>query len=34
MYQSDPPKSPKETLPTMSDLPSEFPELGIDPNTN
>ena len=24
--QEDPPKSPKETLPTMYDLPSEFPE--------
>ncbi|PSN18593.1 hypothetical protein C7271_11715 [filamentous cyanobacterium CCP5] len=24
--QSDPPKSPRETLPTMYDLPSEFPE--------
>jgi Uma2 family endonuclease len=24
--QSDPPRSPKETLPTMYDLPSEFPE--------
>lgn len=26
MYQSDPPKPTKETLPTMYDLPSEFPE--------
>ncbi|PZO44739.1 MAG: hypothetical protein DCF17_03650 [Shackletoniella antarctica] len=26
MGQSDPPKSPRETLPTMYDLPSEFPE--------
>ncbi len=24
--QSDPPKSPRETLPTMYDLPSEFPD--------
>jgi hypothetical protein len=24
--QSDPPRSPWETLPTMYDLPSEFPE--------
>ena len=24
--QYDPPKSPRETLPTMYDLPSEFPE--------
>jgi len=24
--QSDPPRSPRETLPTMYDLPSEFPE--------
>ncbi|MDY7015728.1 MAG: Uma2 family endonuclease, partial [Cyanobacteriota bacterium] len=24
--QSDPPRSPKETLPTMYDLPSESPE--------
>jgi hypothetical protein len=24
--QSDPPKSPRETLPNMYDLPSEFPE--------
>ena len=26
MYQSNPPLSPKETLPTMYDLPSEDPE--------
>ena len=26
MYQIDPPLSPKETLPTMYDLPSEDPE--------
>ncbi len=26
MYQSDPPKPPKEVLPTMYDLPSEDPE--------
>jgi Uma2 family endonuclease len=26
MHQSDPPQSAKETLPTMYDLPSEFPE--------
>ncbi|MEH2167484.1 MAG: Uma2 family endonuclease [Nostoc sp.] len=26
MYQTDPPLSPKETLPTMYDLPSEYPE--------
>ena len=26
MYQSDPPQSAKEALPTMYDLPSEFPE--------
>ncbi|HLO83631.1 MAG TPA: Uma2 family endonuclease [Nostocaceae cyanobacterium] len=26
MYQTDPPLSPKETLPTMYDLPSEDPE--------
>lgn len=26
MYQADPPLSPKETLPTMYDLPSEYPE--------
>lgn len=26
MYQTDPPLSPKETLPTMYDLPSENPE--------
>jgi Uma2 family endonuclease len=26
MYQTDPPLSPKETLPTMYDLPSEAPE--------
>ena len=24
--ESDPPRSPRETLPTMYDLPSEFPE--------
>lgn len=24
--QTDPPRSPRETLPTMYDLPSEFPE--------
>jgi hypothetical protein len=24
--QSDPPRSPRETLPTMYDFPSEFPE--------
>ncbi|MEH1949669.1 MAG: Uma2 family endonuclease [Nostoc sp.] len=26
MYQTDPPLSPKEVLPTMYDLPSEYPE--------
>jgi Uma2 family endonuclease len=26
ILQSDPPRSPRETLPTMYDLPSEFPE--------
>ncbi|MEH2028097.1 Uma2 family endonuclease [Nostoc sp.] len=26
MYQTDPPRPPKETLPTMYDLPSEYPE--------
>ncbi len=26
MYQTDPPRSPKEFLPTMYDLPSEDPE--------
>jgi hypothetical protein len=26
MYQSNPPLPPKETLPTMYDLPSEDPE--------
>ncbi len=26
MYQTDPPLSPKEILPTMYDLPSEYPE--------
>lgn len=26
MYQTDPPLSPKETLPTMYNLPSEDPE--------
>lgn len=26
MYQTDPPLSPKEALPTMYDLPSEYPE--------
>ena len=26
MYQTNPPVSPKETLPTMYDLPSEDPE--------
>ena len=26
MHQSDPPRPPKETLPTMYDLPSEDPE--------
>jgi Uma2 family endonuclease len=26
MYQTDPPRSPRETLPTMYDLPSENPE--------
>ena len=26
MYQTDPPRSPKEYLPTMYDLPSEDPE--------
>lgn len=26
MYQTDPPRSPKEVLPTMYDLPSEDPE--------
>jgi hypothetical protein len=26
MYQTNPPRSPKETLPTMYDLPSEEPE--------
>ncbi|MDF5711132.1 MAG: hypothetical protein PUP90_26525 [Nostoc sp. S4] len=26
MYQTDPPRPPKETLPTIYDLPSEYPE--------
>ncbi|MCC5608279.1 Uma2 family endonuclease [Nostoc sp. CHAB 5834] len=26
MYQTDPPRPPKETLPTMYNLPSEYPE--------
>jgi hypothetical protein len=26
MYQTDPPRPAKETLPTMYDLPSEYPE--------
>ncbi|MBD0387893.1 MAG: Uma2 family endonuclease, partial [Nostoc sp. C3-bin3] len=26
MYQTNPPRPPKETLPTMYDLPSEYPE--------
>ncbi|RCJ18307.1 hypothetical protein A6770_06975 [Nostoc minutum NIES-26] len=26
MYQTDPPRSPKDVLPTMYDLPSEDPE--------
>ena len=36
--QSDPPRSPRETLPTMYDLPSEFPEepglpdVGVSPS--
>lgn len=33
MYQSDPPKPAKETLPTMYDLPSEHPEDSGLPDT-